>query len=338
MSMAPVRALGLISGGLDSALAARLLLDQGIEVVALHLEAPTACRSDVREVARDLGIRLITREKGEAYLKLLRQPRFGYGRNMNPCVDCRVFMFHLARPLMEELDARFLFTGEVMGQRPMSQTRDRFTLIDRQAGLEGWIVRPLSAQALPETEPERRGWVDRSRLLGITGRNRQVQLALAARLGLRHYQSPGGGCLLTDPIFSGKLRDLFDHAPADLSMGDVALLRIGRHFRISDTLKIVLGRDESENAALRGMAGEERHVVEPQGFGGPTALVCGALDAGVIAEAGRLIARHARTARPESLLRWHEQGLERTCRLADLNVDAAGPPATEFVVLEPHIQ
>src|SRR5262249_32830824 len=164
----------------------------------------------------------------------------------------RVFMFQLARPVMEEEGAQFLFTGEVMGQRPMSQTRERFQLIDREAGLAGWIVRPLSARVLPETEPERRGWVGRAQLLGIYGRTRTTQLELAGRLGLKHYQSPGGGCLLTDPIFSSKLRDLLGHDAARAStMDDVALLRVGRHFRIHDSLKIVLGRDAGENAALR---------------------------------------------------------------------------------------
>ena len=152
-TMTGIRAVGLLSGGLDSALAAKLLLDQGIEVIGLHLESPTACRSDVRELAREIKIPLVVRPEGEEYLRLLRHPRWGYGRNMNPCLDCRLFMFRLARPCMEEHGARFLFTGEVAGQRPMSQTRDRMALVDRQSGLEGLILRPLSARLLPETEP-----------------------------------------------------------------------------------------------------------------------------------------------------------------------------------------
>src|SRR6059036_273787 len=158
--MAPIRALGLMSGGLDSTLASKLLLEQGIDVVGLHLESPTACQTDVRAVARELGIPLIVRSKGEEYVRLLRQPRYGYGRNMNPCIDCRIFMFQLARPSLDEFGARFVFTGEVLGQRPMSQTRGSLDLVERRSGLSGFIVRPLSALKLPETEPERRGWVD----------------------------------------------------------------------------------------------------------------------------------------------------------------------------------
>lgn len=328
--MTTIRALGLLSGGLDSALAARLLLDQGIEVIGLHLESPTACRSDVRELAGDLGIRLITREKGQPFLDLVRQPRFGYGRNMNPCVDCRVFMFRVARPVMEEQGAQFLFTGEVMGQRPMSQTRERFHLIDREAGLAGWILRPLSARVLPETEPERRGWVDRAKLLGIYGRTRTAQLDLADRLGLKHYQSPGGGCLLTDPIFSVKLRDLLSHdAARESTMDDVALLRLGRHFRIHDALKIVLGRNAAENARLQSFATTARRVVEPLSFSGPTALVCGEFDEAALGMAARLIARYARHATPGDTLRWNDCGAPCTRPLAEFGI-----PAPSF---EPHV-
>src|SRR5437870_10524968 len=162
-----IRAVGLLSGGLDSALAAKLLLEQGIDVIGLHLESPLSCRSDVRALARDLAIPLVVRAKGEEYLRLLRHPRWGYGRNMNPCLDCRRFMFTLGADYLEEFGAKFLFTGEVLGQRPMSQTRSAMQLIDRAAGLTGWILRPLSAQLLDPTEPEKRGWVDSSTLFAI---------------------------------------------------------------------------------------------------------------------------------------------------------------------------
>jgi tRNA-specific 2-thiouridylase len=334
--MTAIRALGLLSGGLDSALAARLLIDQGVAVTALHLEAPTACRSDVRDVARDLGVPLIVRPKGEAFLQLLRAPRFGYGRNMNPCVDCRAFMFRAAQPVMAGTGARFLFTGEVMGQRPMSQTRDRFELIDREAGLAGRVLRPLSALALSETEAEREGWVDRSRLLGIIGRNRQTQLELAAKFGLRSYQSPGGGCLLTDRRFSVKLRDLFAHDPAGtVTLDDVALLRLGRHFRLADQTRVVLGRDADENAALRALDGERRHVVEPDDFGGPTALVCGPLGEAALAEAARLIARYSRAVPAAGRLRWREGASSRTLPLSDMLSTPRESGVTEETLLEP---
>jgi len=306
----PIRALALLSGGLDSALAARMMLDQGLEVVGLHLESPTACRSDVREVARELGIGLEVRAKGEEYLRLLRHPHFGYGKHMNPCVDCRVFMFGIARGVMDEVGARFIVTGEVAGQRPMSQGRNTLGLIDREAGLEGWILRPLSALLLPETEAEKRGWVDRSRLLRITGRGRLEQLAMADRYGLSHHQSPGGGCLLTDATFSLKLRDLFAHVDEDsTTLDDVALLRVGRHFRIRPDLKVVLGRNQEENRRLTQYFGSSRWLVEPVGFNGPAALVCGPRDEEALVVAARLIAEYARDLKPEHRVRWRDGGL-----------------------------
>jgi hypothetical protein len=325
-----IRALGMLSGGLDSALAARLLLDQGIEVIGFHLESPTACRNDVAEVARDLGIRLVSRPKGEEYLRLLRHPRWGYGRNMNPCVDCRIFMFRLARAWLEEFEAAFLFTGEVVGQRPMSQVRDRMELIDRESQLEGWVLRPLSAQVLPETEPERRGWVDRTRLLAIRGRGRNDQLRLAERYGLRHYASPGGGCLLTDASFSGRLRDLFAHTPeTETTMDDVALLRLGRHFRVAADLKVVIGRDQAENQRLAGFEGAGRWRVEPDGFRGPSALVCGPHDARALQAATELILRHTHDRGPAVRVRWSEQGTVRERRV---EIDAGGTAALPIPV------
>jgi tRNA-specific 2-thiouridylase len=323
-----IRALGLLSGGLDSALAAALLLEQGLEVVALHLESPVSCRSDVREVARDLGIPLTVRAKGAEYLRLLRDPRWGYGRNLNPCVDCRVFMLRRSREYLEESGADFLFTGEVLGQRPMSQLSGKLRLIDRQAGAAGLVLRPLSARLLAETEPERRGWVDRSRLLAISGRSRHVQLAEAARLGLRRYQSPGGGCLLTDANFSRKLRDLFDHAPeGGVGETEVALLSLGRHFRLGPSLKIIVGRDALENARLARLQGEGRWLVEPDGFTGPSALVCGPHDEAGLTEAIRLIARYARSHESHDHVRWHSGDGVRVRPLGRIAATLAAPAA-----------
>jgi tRNA-uridine 2-sulfurtransferase len=310
--MTTVRAVGLLSGGLDSALAAKLMQEQGIEVIGLHLEAPTACRSRVRDLAQELGIHLEVRAKGEEYLRLLRHPRFGYGKNMNPCLDCRVFMFQLGQPYLEEFGARFLFSGEVLGQRPMSQARDAMVRIERAAGLEGWILRPLSARLLPVTEPERRGWVDRGRLLAIKGRGRLEQLALAERWGLRSFQPPGGGCLLTDPQFSKKLRDLFEHsAENETSLEDVALLRLGRHVRIGPLLKVVVGRDQSENRRLAEFVSPGRWLVEPEGFSGPSVLVCGAESDEALIAAVESLLRYSRGAAPGHAVRWRWGGEER---------------------------
>ncbi len=304
--MTPIRAVGLLSGGLDSALAAKLLVDQGIEVVGLHLEAPTACRSEAAGVAAELGIRLVRKAKGDEYLRLLRHPRYGYGRHMNPCIDCRIFMFELAEDYLQELDAQFVFSGEVLGQRPMSQTRASLELIDRKSGIAGRILRPLSAQLLPETLPEREGWVDRERLLGLSGRSRDAQLRLARQLGLTAHQPPSGGCLLTEAHFSNRLRDLFDHVPeAATHADDVALLRLGRHFRVGPDTKIVLGRNAEENDRLKQFESRERRLLEPDSFQGPSALVCGGDGARAMPQAARLVVRYARV-RGTCRVRWRE--------------------------------
>jgi hypothetical protein len=205
--------------------------------------------------------------------------------------------------------ARFLFTGEVVGQRPMSQMRKTIFRIDQEADMAGWVLRPLSAKLLPETEPERLGWVDRSRMLAISGRGRTEQLALAERYGLKGYQSPGGGCLLTDENFSRKLRDLFDHTPEEeTDEAAVRLLRVGRHFRIAHDAKIVLGRNQEENAALRDYVSPRCHLVEPDDFHGPHALVCGFLREAYVDEAARLIARYTRKLPPSPRVRYRAHG------------------------------
>jgi tRNA-specific 2-thiouridylase len=229
---------------------------------------------------------------------------------MNPCIDCRHYMFKAAAVVQDEVNAHFLFTGEVMGQRPMSQTRASLELIDRAAGLQGKVLRPLSAGLLDETECERSGWVDRSRLLAISGRSRHLQLALAERWGITAHQSPAGGCLLTDAHFSAKLRDLFAHEPEErTTMSDVALLKFGRHFRMSADLKIVLGRDREENHKLAEFADDVRWLIEPMGFGAPTALVCGPRGESSLEPALRLIAAHARAIPTGASVRWREGNL-----------------------------
>ncbi|MDR2849274.1 MAG: hypothetical protein LBW77_01845 [Verrucomicrobiota bacterium] len=230
-----MKAIGLLSGGLDSTLAVKIIMDMGIEVVAVKYTSPF-CQCDsggcchAAEVARQLGVPLKTVPKGDDYLEVVRHPRHGYGTAVNPCIDCRIFMFSKAKALLDELGAAFLFTGEVLGQRPMSQHRRAIDLIERESGLEGKIVRPLSAQHFEPTEAERNGWIDRAKLLDIHGRGRRPQLALASTFGIEGFGCPAGGCLLTDKHFAAKLRDLFAHQER-VVMQDIALLKLGRHFR-----------------------------------------------------------------------------------------------------------
>lgn len=298
----PKKAVALLSGGLDSLLAAKLVKDWGIEVVGLHLLSPFQCRSDVVRVAESIGIPLLFREKGERYLDLVEKPRFGYGKNINPCVDCRVFMFQMADEVMAEIGASFLVTGEVVGQRPKSQVRANMNLIDKHSPLGDRILRPLSGAYFPATLPEKQGWIKRESLLKITGRSRKHQLQLAKNLGLKDHPSPAGGCLLTDALFAKKLRDFFAHSQTASSeerrvMSEV--LRIGRHFRLSPDVKAILARTEKESRELEVLSTKTPVTIfRPEGFQGPVALAVGPLDEKTRGEVGALVLRFSRDRRP----------------------------------------
>lgn len=269
------KAVSLLSGGLDSTLATKIVLNQGIEVVGLHFAMPWGCcdRTAAYAAANLFGIPIMVFKMQEDYLDVIRQPTYGYGRAMNPCVDCRIHMYRKAKVYMESINASFLITGEVLGQRPKSQMRESLKIIERDCGLERRILRPLSAHVLLPTIPEEEGMVDRSRLLGISGRSRRIQMALAEEEGIRNYPTPAGGCLLTDEAFSRKVKDLFHHTE-DLTVEEMELLRIGRHFRLNPEAKLIVGRNESENDILE-YYGSSRPFYRPLNFSGPSALVSG---------------------------------------------------------------
>lgn len=274
------KAISLLSGGLDSVLSTKIILSQGIEVVGLHFTSPFSSKKEkmrglqaVRS-AEELGIRLIIKEKEEDYIDIIKNPRHGYGKNMNPCIDCRIYMLKKTKDIMEKEDAGFVITGEVLGQRPMSQRRDTINIIERESGLSGLILRPLSAMLFPPSIPEKEGIVDRLRLFDITGRSRAIQYDLANKFGLSEFGCPGGGCLLTDPIFSRKLKDLFKN-DASFTMDDIVLLSIGRHFRLNEKIKVILGRNKAENDILCSMNKKGYRLILPSGFTGPVALIKG---------------------------------------------------------------
>ena len=269
------KCVAMISGGLDSALAAKLMLEQGIRVEGLFLSMSWGCceKEKAQASARQLGIPLMILSVGDAYLDVIRSPKYGYGTGMNPCVDCRIYMFRIAKRYMEEAGASFVVTGEVLGQRPMSQRRRPLSLIEAESGLEGLLLRPLCAQLLEPTLPELLGVVDRGRLLRIAGRSRHEQLAQANTFAISEYSTPAGGCLLTDEQFARKTRDLFAHE-ARPTTKDMELLTIGRHFRAAPQTKIILGRNELENLLLEGHADEGYTCIRPK-FAGPAALIAG---------------------------------------------------------------
>jgi tRNA-specific 2-thiouridylase len=274
--MARVKALAMFSGGLDSMLAIKLILNQGIEVEALNFGGFfCSCKTGHSPVesAKRLGVPLKAVEVDERYLRMLRNPKHGYGRNMNPCVDCKIFMLKEAKKYADEIGAEFIFTGEVLDERPMSQHYPALRTIEEESGLKGRLLRPLSARLLPETAVEKKGLVKREKLLAIRGRSRKPQMALAREFGIDVYPSPAGGCLLTEAEFAKRLRDLFQHHKR-CTVADVALLRLGRHFRLGEN-KIIVGRNDAENKALlAGKAGNDFLFEVPE-IAGPITVLQG---------------------------------------------------------------
>ncbi len=282
--MKKVTAIGLFSGGLDSMLACRVIAAQSINVVALKFITPffddhlrknaEQFRADVRE---KYGIDVRVVDLGAGYIELLRSPKHGYGKNFNPCIDCKIFMLTRARELMDEYGASFLFTGEVLGQRPMSQRRDTLRVIERDSGCEDILLRPLCARRLPETLPERQGLVDRQGLYGFTGRGRRPQIDLAASFGITEYPNPAGGCTLTDPNLGARIekfyKDEFSFSRSALRINDIRLLLVGRQFSLPHGAWFVLGRNEEENNRVEQLAGEGDWLLKMTERPGPTGLL-----------------------------------------------------------------
>ncbi len=293
------KALALLSGGLDSTVAIKVILEQGIDVTALNFVTPfcnctsksAGCKNEAAKVADELGIPIKIMAKGKDYLEVVRIPRFGYGKNMNPCIDCRIFMHKAAKKYMAETGASFIITGEVLGQRPMSQRRDTMNIIDRESGLQGLVLRPLSAQLFDPTLPEKEGIVDRQKLLRISGRSRKPQMKLARDYGIKDYHCPAGGCLLTDASFARRIKDVFDHSD-EIDMRDIHLLRVGRHFRIDDNTKLVVGREEAENNKISIYTGDRYTLLESHDVPGPTGLLVGDGGAGSLGAAIKIVARY----------------------------------------------
>ncbi|MDD5042226.1 MAG: tRNA 4-thiouridine(8) synthase ThiI [Candidatus Omnitrophica bacterium] len=270
-----IRALALISGGLDSLLACRLIENQGIEVVGVHFKIPF-CKLDIKKGVSGMGIELVEFDLGEDFLSLIGNPRYGFGARMNPCIDCKILMFKRAKALLEELNADFVISGEVLGQRPMSQNKQALNIIQQRSGLGDLLLRPLSARFFEPSLPEREGWVNRDLLLDFNGRVRAPQIRLARELGIEDYLTPAGGCLLTDPCFSRRLEEALSHD--ELSLDNLELLKVGRHFRLGKKLKLVVGRNKNENGILLSLARDGDCLFFPhKELAGPVSLTRGVL-------------------------------------------------------------
>src|SRR5512139_4031507 len=276
------RAIGLISGGLDSMLAARLLMEQGVAVTGIAFVTPFFGAAKAEAAARIVGFPLLVRDITAIHLTMVRNPPSGYGAHMNPCIDCHALMLRIAGEIMDTEGFDLLFTGEVLNERPMSQSLRSLNRVANLSGRRGFVLRPLSALRLEPTVPESDGRIERSRLLDLEGRSRRRQFELAARWGITGYPTPAGGCLLTDPNFSRRLRDLFEHGP-EPDAHALALLKIGRQFRIREGVKATVGKNDADNRTLLSLRGPGDLVVRTHGVPGPVAVVSGAADEGDLA-------------------------------------------------------
>lgn len=286
-----IKALGLMSGGLDSTLAAMTLMRQGIEVTGISFVTPFFGADKARKTAEALGHPLIISDISTIHLEMVKHPKYGYGRNMNPCIDCHAMMFRLAGEKMQEGGYDFLFSGEVLGQRPMSQNSTALKAVAKHSGFPERILRPLSARLLPSTAMEENGLVDRDQLLDIQGRSRKRQQALAREWGLKELPATAGGCLLTEKGFSNQLRDLLSH-DAEADVNDVELLKIGRQFRLNPTVKLVVGRNQEDNQALEGFLTGSRLLLRCRDFSGPLGVLCGDTDQDTLQQAAAIVASY----------------------------------------------
>lgn len=288
------KALVLLSGGLDSLLATRIMLDQDVDVEAVHFVTPFSKYDHnlINKIARDFSIKVHVIFLGQDFLDIVVKPKYGYGGQMNPCIDCRILMLRRAKELAEKISADFIVTGEVLNERPFSQRLKAMQLIEQEAGLKGKILRPLSAKLLPPTEAELRGWVNRERLLAIKGKRRIPQMELAARYGIKDYPTPAGGCLLTDPAFAKRLREHLMYE-GRLTLIDTALLTVGRHFRING-VKVIVGRNRDENDKLLAIA-ENNYMpyLVVKDYKGPITVVTRETDTTVMEKAAAITARYS---------------------------------------------
>lgn len=287
------RALALISGGLDSILAAKLIKDQGIDVIGICFHSAFFSYENAVRMTEQIDVPLKVIDFTEEHLKMVKDPKHGYGKNMNPCIDCHAMMMRYAGRLLKEMDADFIITGEVLNQRPMSQNRSALDVVKKESGFEEYILRPLCAKNLKPTRMELEGLVDREKLLNISGRSRKPQMELAEKWGIVEYPSPAGGCRLTEPGFSSRLKDLFTYN-RDADTREIEILRYGRHFRINDRIKVISTRDAEEAKAIKPLINNEDYVFDTVDFPGSTIILKGNPNENDIYTAAAITARYSK--------------------------------------------
>jgi tRNA U34 2-thiouridine synthase MnmA/TrmU len=308
------RAVVLCSGGLDSALTLHLLKSLGVELIALFIELPfydsEKALEIVRKNAEEVGAKLKVVKVGEEYLQILKNPKHGFGRGANPCIDCRAFMLKIAKRVMEEEKANFIATGEVLGERPFSQNLEAFKIVEKEASVENLVLRPLSAKLLPETLAEKEGLIDREKLLDIRGRSRKRQLELAKKFNIKNFLPPAGGCILTEVAFKKRFEDLKKHNPK-FNLKDLLLLKYGRHFRISESCKILLGRNEEENKKISEIVDKSDILFEVLEGKGPLGVYFGPMQEVTLKTAASIIISYSKCGEETKVKFWNRVSFEK---------------------------
>ncbi len=306
-----IKALGLCSGGLDSILSALVLRRQGIDITWISFETPFFSSQSAQKASIQTGIKLITQDITTPYMEMMKAPKGGFGKNMNPCMDCHTLMFATAGTRMKEEGFDFLFSGEVLGQRPKSQTKTALRYVEKNSGFDGDLLRPLSAKCLPETRMEQEGLVDRERLMDITGRSRKVQMQMAKDFGIKEYPAPAGGCLLTDKIFSNRLRDLLYVQKTDETRL-LHLLKSGRHFRLDNDCKLIVGRSKNDNQQILYWYDKTRDIrLRHAEMAGPDTILIGTISDAHIRTAAQITAGYTKSKPGETAgIKVFEKGKE----------------------------
>lgn len=316
------KALALISGGLDSIIAARLILEQGIDCTGVYFSSPLWSNPEkennfIKKVSEENNLKIIIKNVGEDYIEMIKTPKHGHGKNINPCLDCKIYMLKKAKEIMEEINADFIVTGEVLGQRPMSQHRAAFNLIEKETGLQGKILRPLSAKILPDTSID--NLIDKDKLADIHGRSRKAQYKLADELKLKNFGSPAGGCLLTEKKYAKKLSDLFKHKEK-VTIEDLKLLNIGRHFRFNN-IKIVVGRNKEENEKIITFKTTNDYIIDTPNYGSPVTLLQSCNDPEIITFACQVTAFYSDCKLDEVIVKYQKDEKEEFLKVKQLPKD-----------------
>ena len=324
-----LKAVLLCSGGLDSIISLHFLVSKGIEVIALLIITPfcnltedKVYQSMMYNTSR-LGVHTKVVELKEEYLEILRNPKYGFGKAANPCVDCHILMLKQAKKVLEEENADFIVTGDVVNQRPFSQKKIRLKTIDRDADVEGLVLRPLSGKILPQTVPEEKGWIKREDLFNINGRGRTSQITIAKAYEIEKYPLPAGGCVLTDPEFARRFKDLKKFSP-DFNLEDIALLRYGRHFRLDPQSKLIISRRQQENDLILRTVSEDTILCRVVEHKGPLGVYIGDLSISAIERAASYIAMYSKS--PRNILTevrfWNiEESFDKTVKTKPLNLE-----------------